>query len=309
MSSRSLRPSKRPAPAMPAWLEPLVPFERYLVDVGEEQMHVMESGAPDGRPVVLLHGNPTWGFLYRKVALELTGEPLRVIMPDLIGFGFSSRPAKTSDHNIANHAAWFGQLLDALDLTDLIFMGQDWGGAIGTLALADRPERLGGLVLANTVVTPPKAGFKPTAFHRIARMPVVSDLLFRGLGYPQNNLNLGQGERDSIRGDVARAYQYPLRTWHDRGAVLAMAREVPDSLEHRSVALLERCQAFVESFDGPAALVWGDRDPVLGRLKNRTARLLPQASVISTQAGHFLQEQVPVEIADAIRAVAQDLRS
>jgi haloalkane dehalogenase len=298
--------TRLPAPDLPSWLEPLVPFERYLVDVGNEQMHVMESG--EGRPVVLLHGNPTWGFLYRKVAQELAGEPLRVIMPDLIGFGFSSRPAKTSDHHLATHAAWFGQLLDALDLTDLVFMGQDWGGAIGTLALAERVERVSGLVLANTVVTPPKAGFKPTAFHRLAQMPV-SDLLFRGLGYPQNNLNLGQGERGNIQGDDARAYKYPLRSWRDRGAVLAMAREVPDSLEHRSVPLLERCQAFVESFDGPAAIVWGDRDPILGRLKNRTARLLPQAPVTSTPAGHFLQEQVPVEIANAIRQVAQDLRT
>lgn len=294
--------SKHQAPDLPDWLAKLVPFERYLVDVGDQQMHVMESG--QGRPVVLLHGNPTWGFLYRKVAAELAGEPLRVIMPDLIGFGFSSRPARTSDHNLTNHAAWFGQFLDALELDDLIFMGQDWGGAIGTLALADRPGRMTGLVLGNTAVTPPKEGFNPTLFHKLARLPVASDLLFRGLGYPQNNLNLGQGERHSIVGDDARAYKYPLRTWRDRGAVLAMAREVPDSLEHRSVPLLMRCQEFVESFEGPAALVWGDRDPVLGRLKNRTARLLPQASVTSTSGGHFLQEQVPVEIADAIRGVA-----
>lgn len=294
--------SKHQAPDLPDWLAKLVPFERHLVDVGDQQMHVMESG--QGRPVVLLHGNPTWGFLYRKVAAELAGEPLRVIMPDLIGFGFSSRPASTSDHNLTNHAAWFGQFLDALELDDLIFMGQDWGGAIGTLALADRPGRMTGLVLGNTAVTPPKEGFNPTLFHKLARLPVASDLLFRGLGYPQNNLNLGQGERHSIVGDDARAYKYPLRTWRDRGAVLAMAREVPDSLEHRTVPLLKRCQEFVESFEGPAALVWGDRDPVLGRLKNRTARLLPQASVTSTSGGHFLQEQVPVEIADAIRGVA-----
>lgn len=111
--------AKRPAPVLPDWLQPLVPFERYLVDVGDEQMHVMESGDPDGRPVVLLHGNPTWGFLYRKVAQELRGEPLRVIMPDLVGFGFSSRPPRTSDHHLATHADWFGRLLDALDLTDL----------------------------------------------------------------------------------------------------------------------------------------------------------------------------------------------
>ncbi|HUQ00067.1 MAG TPA: alpha/beta fold hydrolase [Aeromicrobium sp.] len=296
--------NRLPAPELPGWLEPLVPFERYLVDVGDGQMHVMESGSADGRPVVLLHGNPTWGFLYRKVATELAGEPLRVIMPDLVGFGFSSRPSDPSAHTFANHAAWFGQLVDALDLRDVIFMGQDWGGGIGTLALAERPGRMTGLVLANSVVTPPKAGFKPTAFHKLARVPVLSELLFRGLGYPQSNLNLGQGERGSITGDVARAYKYPLRTWRDRAAVLNMAREVPDSMEHSSVPLFQRCQEFVEGFDGPAAIVWGDRDPVLRKLKSRTARLLPQASVTSTKAGHFLQEQVPTEIADAVRRVA-----
>jgi haloalkane dehalogenase len=291
------------APELPGWLDALVPFDRYRVDIGEHQLHVMESGA--GRPVVLLHGNPTWGFLYRKVATELAGEPLRVIMPDLVGFGFSSRPGSASAHTLAHHAQWFGQLLDALELDDLIFMGQDWGGAIGTLALSERPGRMSGLVLGNTAVTPPKEGFNPTAFHKLARVPVLSDALFRGLGYPQSNLNLGQGERHSITGDVARAYKYPLRTWRDRGAVLAMAREVPDSLEHPSVPLLQRCKEFIEGFDGPAAIVWGDRDPVLSKLKNRTARLLPQANVTSTPAGHFLQEQVPVEIADAIRQVAR----
>ena len=296
---------RHPAPELPDWLAPMVPFDRYRIDVGRQQMHVMDCG--EGRPVVMLHGNPTWGFLYRKIAAELAGERLRLIMPDLIGFGFSSRPDGLASHTLANHAEWFGQLIDALDLKELIFVGQDWGGAIGTLALADRAERMAGLVLLNTAVTPPKEGFHPTLFHKLARLPLVSEALFRGLGYPQNNLNLGQGEKRSITGDVAKAYQYPLRSWADRGAVLAMARAVPDSLQHESVPLLERCQEFVSGFDGPAALVWGDRDPVLGKLKNRTARLLPQATVTSTSGGHFLQEQVPAEIAAAIRAVAHQL--
>lgn len=298
-----------PAPELPDWLAPMVAqFDRYLVDIdgGHERMHVMEVG--EGRPVLLLHGNPTWGFLYRKVAAELIGENLRLIMPDLVGFGFSSRPDGMASHTLANHADWFGQLIELLDLNDLIFVGQDWGGAIGTLGLADSPERMAGLVLLNTAVTPPKEGFNPTLFHKLARLPIVSDALFRGLGYPQINLNLGQGEKGSITGDVARGYQYPLRSWADRAAVLAMARAVPNSLEHESVPLLERCQEFVSGFDGPAALVWGDRDPVLAKLKNRTARLLPQATVTSTSGGHFLQEQVPVEIAAAIREVASQLR-
>jgi len=297
---------RHPAPDLPDWLAPMVDqFDRYLVDVdgGFEFMHVMEVG--EGRPVLMLHGNPTWGFLYRKVAQELLGESLRLIMPDLVGFGFSSRPSE-GFHDLDNHAQCVGELIEALNLEDLIFVGQDWGGAIGTLALADEPERITGLVLLNTAVTPPKPGFNPTFFHRLAQAPLVSDLLFKGLGYPQNNLNLGQGEKGSITGDVARAYQYPLRTWAGRGAVLAMARAVPDSLEHESVPLLARCQEFVGGFTGPAAIVWGDRDPVLAKLKNRTARLLPQATVTSTPAGHFLQEQVPAEIVAAIRNVARE---
>jgi haloalkane dehalogenase len=298
---------RHPAPELPHWLQLMVePFDRYLIEVdgGRERMHVMEVG--EGRPVVMLHGNPTWGFLYRKVAERLAGECLRLIMPDLVGFGFSSRPGPGA-HHLANHADWFGQFLELLDLHDLIFVGQDWGGAIGTLALADAPERMAGLVLLNTAVTPPKPGFNPTLFHRLARLPVASELLFKGLGYPQLNLNLGQGEKDSITGPVAKAYQYPMRTWRDRDAVLSMARAVPNSMDHESVPLLERCQEFVSGFAGPAAIVWGDRDPVLAKLKNRTARLLPQATVTSTTGGHFLQEQVPGEIADAIRAVAHQL--
>ena len=87
-------------------------------------------------------------------------------------------------------------------------------------------------------------------------------------------------------------------------APLALARMVPDSPEHPSIEPLERCQAMVEAFDGPAAIVWGERDPILGRLLRRTQRLLPNAEVTTTQAGHFLQEEVPVEIAAAIRSVA-----
>lgn len=105
-------------------------------------------------------------------------------------------------------------------------------------------------------------------------------------------------------GDIGRAYRYPLRHVRDRVAPLALARMVPDSLAHPSVPVLERCQAFVESFTGPAAIVWGERDPILGRVSKRVARALPGAKVTMTQAGHFLQEEVPDEIAAAITWVA-----
>jgi cis-3-alkyl-4-acyloxetan-2-one decarboxylase len=292
-----------PAPTVPDWLARLIPRERYLVDVGGARMHVMEAGDPAGLPVVMLHGNPTWGFLYRRVVEALAGEPLRIILPDLVGLGLSDKPRSSSAHTLAAHITWFGSLLDALALPRFVFVGQDWGGPIGLGALAGREAQVAGLVILNTVVGPPREGFKPSAFHRLARLPVVSDVLFRRLGFPQNVLRFAQGDRGSIQGEVGRAYRWVLRDHSSNFAPLALARMVPESMSHPSIEPLRRSQAFVQGFKGPVAIVWGDKDPVLGRVRSHLERLLPQAKVTRTQAGHFLQEEVPGEIAAAVRDV------
>lgn len=319
-------------PALPAWIErqlPEVGIERFRVRVhgsrSDRMIHVMAAGPEDAPPVLLLHGNPTWSFLWRKVAAELLdpaagSDPalrsparLRLVMPDLVGLGFSDRPSDPEVHTLENHARWIGGVIDGVALSGghdrLLFVGQDWGGPIGLRALADRADRadrpgaLAGLVLLNTAAGPPKPGFRPTSFHRFARSPL-APIAFRLLGFPQRALHKAQGDPASIRGDVARAYRYPLRGLSRNAAPLALARMVPDSLEHPSVPALERCHELVAGFDGPAAIVWGERDPVLGRLLGRLERALPRAEVTRTRAGHFLQEEVPREIATAIRRVA-----
>jgi pimeloyl-ACP methyl ester carboxylesterase len=309
VEARAIMPAmlRWPAPELPPFIVKQLPqgLERYRVDVGDVSMHVMELGA--GRPVLLVHGNPTWGFLYRDIAGALARQGFRCIMPDLIGLGLSDKPRSFSAHTLAAHGRWLSALIEGLDLQNLIFVGQDWGGPTGLSALADAPERLAGLVVLNTVVGPPKPGFRPTAFHRFARMPVLSELAFMGLQFPQLALWSVQGDKRTMRGDVGRAYRWPLRRARDRVAPLAMARMVPDSLDHPSIAELERCQKLVESFEGPAAIVWGDRDPVLGSVRNHVARLLPRARVTRTEAGHFLQEEVPDAIVDAVRYVAEQL--
>jgi haloalkane dehalogenase len=118
-------------------------------------------------------------------------------------------------------------------------------------------------------------------------------------------MHLVQGDRSSVRGDVARAYRWPLRRIADRIAPLALARMVPATHSHPTIAELQKCQALVEAFRGPSAIVWGERDPVLGRVRRHIERVLPDARVTITQAGHFLQEEVPREIATAVRDVAQ----
>lgn len=214
---------KLTAPALPHWLDAMLPFERYCMRVGTRSMHVMEYG--EGRPVLMIHGNPTWGFLWRKVAAKLDSSKYRCIMPDLIGLGLSEKPHDPAAHTLENHARWMGELIDALDLDDIILVLQDWGGPIGLLAMAERPERLGGIVLGNTVVSEPKEGFKATLFHRFSQLPLVSDLAFRVLGFPQVALGIAQGDRKSISGEVSKAYRWPLRSMDDRTAPLALARQ------------------------------------------------------------------------------------
>lgn len=292
------------APTLPTWLARMLPatLRRRRVSIGPMSMHICEQG--QGRPVLLLHGNPTWSFLYRKVFAELAGEPLRLIAPDLIGLGLSDKPREGSRHTLEGHARWLGTLVDTLDLRDVILVVQDWGGPIGLRAFAERPERLAGMVILNTVVGPPRPGFRPTAFHRFARAPLVSDVAFRLLGFPQSGLHRVQGDPSSIRGDVARAYRWPLRRFVDRAAPLALARMVPDTLEHPSVPGLVRCDALLRSFEGPLGIVWGDRDPILGSVVRHLERTLPHAEVVRTPAGHFLQEEVPETIAAAITRIA-----
>lgn len=297
-------------PPLPAWLDQMVPFERSMFEVAPGlRMHVMQAGPADGQPVLLMHGNPTWGFLYRRVAARLLelDAGLRLVMPDMIGLGWSDRPpGGAADHTIDNHWRWLSALVDGLDLQDVIAVGQDWGGpwVLGPFTDPARRARLSAMVLMNTVFMPPKAGFKPTLFHRFSRWPLISTAAFRLLGFPQVRLSIAQADKSSISGQVCRAYRLPLAGLASNAAPLALARMVPDSLEHPSVAALTRTQELVEGWDGPAALVWGVRDPILGRLLRRTARALPQAPVTETQAGHFLQEEVPVEIASAIRDVS-----
>ncbi|HYX91583.1 MAG TPA: alpha/beta fold hydrolase [Myxococcaceae bacterium] len=294
---------KLPPPDLPRWLALQLPFERYRLEIGEYQMHVMERGR--GAPVLMLHGNPTWGFLWRKVAAELRGAPLRLVMPDLVGLGFSDKPRDLAWHTLERHAAQVARLVAALGLEQLVLVAHDWGGPIAGAALERLGrERMAGAVILNTALSPPRASARGKSFHRFARMRIISDVVFRVFGFPQSVLALAQGDRSSIRRDVARAYRFPLRGLQNNAAPLALARMVPDAPSHPSVAALERCRAFFEQFKGPAEIVWGERDPILGRALKRVEAVLPDAQVTRTQAGHFLQEEVPEVIAAAIRRVA-----
>lgn len=291
--------------SLPAWIESQLPAgaRHQMVNADGERMHVVEWGPPSGHTVLMLHGNPTWSFLWRKVVASIQalpgGKALRLVAPDLVGLGLSTKP-RGDAHSLEHHAAWLGSVIDQIAPGPLVLVAQDWGGAIGLLALAARRAQLRGIVLGNTAVGPPKPGFKPTLFHRLSQLPMVSGVLFERLGFPLGLLHFSQGDRSSIRGDVAKAYRWPLARRVDRAAPLALARMVPDSLKHPSVPALEKSDELFRTAQVPVSIVWGDKDPVLGKVVTHLARLRPDANVVRTKAGHFLQEEVPDELAAAV---------
>jgi cis-3-alkyl-4-acyloxetan-2-one decarboxylase len=294
------------APALPDWIARQLPPGFRDVDLATrgERMHAMiwEPKAAT-KTLVMVHGNPTWGFLWRRVIAAL-GDRYRIVVPDLIGLGRSTKPA-ASAHTIEHHADWLGDALDQLVPENFVLVAQDWGGPIGMLAAADRRARLAGIVLGNTTVCPPRPGFKPTLFHRIAHSPIGVPV-FEWAGFPLGVLHLTQGDRSSIRGDVARAYRWPLAKRADRAAPLALARMVPNNASHHpSLAGLTRTDELFRTAQVPIQLVWGMKDPILGRVIGHLEKLRPDAKVTRTRAGHFLQEEVPNELAAAIREVAQ----
>jgi len=293
-------------PSLPDFLARQLPFHRAVHTLGEgpdagRRLHFIDQGDRGAQPVLMLHGNPTWSYLWRKVVALLPDH--RCVAPDLLGLGLSDRLPKIEDHTVDRHGRALADLVAALDLRDIILVGQDWGGPIAMQVGLRHPDRIAGVVLANTAVTVPSHP-RGTWFHKLARVPLVSDLLFRGLGFPQIALWFAQGDRESIRGEVARAYRWPLRTWNDRVAPLALARMVPNGPEHPSMEALRKGEAWIRSFQGPIALVWGMRDPLLGRTLKRLESAFPNAPVTRTEAGHFLQEEVPEALAAAITGAA-----
>jgi haloalkane dehalogenase len=293
-------------PPLPGFIARQLPFDRALYtlrhgpDAGR-RLHTIDHGDPASRPVLMLHGNPTWSFLWRKVIRLLPS--YRCVAPDLLGLGLSDTLG-IEEHTVDRHGAALAELVEALDLRGVVLVGQDWGGPIAMQVGLRCPDRIAAVVLANTAVTIPSRP-RGHAFHRFARAPLVSDLVFRGLGFPQNVLWKVQGDWKSIRGDVARAYRWPLSTWERRTAPLALARMVPDGPDHPSIEALRRGEAWIRAFRGPLAFVWGMRDPVLARALHHHERAFPNAPVTRTEAGHFLQEEVPEALATAVEDVVR----
>jgi len=282
-------------------------YKSYFVEVEPGiKVHVLEVGS--GFPVFLLHGNPTSGFLYRKVVEQLPTDRLRLIMPTLVGLGFSSKiPA--SQHTLENHMRWINSVLVQLRLTKLVYIGQDWGGPVGMGALSLSPNLLKGAVLLNTGFNAPTEKMDLSTIHATVKTPIVGELMLEVIASVFDRLHRVQGDPASISAEVGNLYGSPVMDSGNDKAPLAMMRMVPDGPDHPSAAAMRTIERYVQGLDIPAEIVWGMNDPILGKGLSAMQNNFPKAPVTETQAGPFLQEEVPIEIAAALLRVIDQIQS
>ncbi|PKN71320.1 MAG: haloalkane dehalogenase [Deltaproteobacteria bacterium HGW-Deltaproteobacteria-12] len=282
-------------------------YKSYFVEVEPGiKVHVLEVGS--GFPVFLQHGNPTSGFLYRKVAAELPTDRLRLIMPTLVGLGFSSKiPA--SRHTLENHMRWINSVLEQLKLKELVYVGQDWGGPIGMGALTLSPNLLKGAVLLNTGIKAPTEKINVSRAHAIVKTPIVGELMLEVFTSIFEQLHRIQGDSGSIPADVVELYGRPVLESGNAKAPLAMMRMVTDGPDHPSTAAMKAIEQYVQGLDIPAEIVWGMKDPILGHLLPTMKLNFPKAPVTETKGGHFLQEEVPDQIAAAVLRIVNQVQN
>jgi haloalkane dehalogenase len=280
--------------ARPAWLpERLYPFESHYADVDGARVHYVDEGS--GPPLLLLHGNPTYSFLYRDVIGGLR-DRYRCIAPDHPGFGLS-RAAPGYGYTPAEHSRVLEQLVLQLDLRDVTMMVQDWGGPIGFGAATRQPDRFAAFVIGNTWAWP-KSDPGTQVFSRFLGGPIGRRLILKRNFFVEKAIP-GSMKLKELPQEVMDAYRGPFPDPESRVAVAVFPREILRSRPF--LAEVER--GLRQLTDRPALIVWPTADLAFReRERRRWEELFANHRTVTLEgAGHYIQEEAPEEIVAAIR--------
>jgi haloalkane dehalogenase len=266
-------------------------------DGGSLRMAYVEAGPPDGEPVLLLHGEPSWSFLYRHVMAELAAAGLRAVAPDLVGFGRSDKPTELSDYTYARHVEWVRAFaFDALDLRGVTLVGQDWGGLIGLRLVAENPDRWARVVLANTVLPTGDQKMPPAwlAFRDTVKKVPKFDVA----------RSVQAGCTSTLSPEVRAAYDAPFPGEEYKAAARAFPGLVPVTPDDPATEANRAAWQKLSTMDTPVLCAFSDKDPIMSPLAPIMQAGLPGAKgrehPTIAGAGHFLQEDAGAELGQAI---------
>lgn len=278
---------------------PDYPFAPNWVEVdggslGPLRMHYVDEGPRDGPVALLLHGEPSWSYLYRHMIPVLAARGIRAVAPDLIGFGKSDKPTSTDDYTYKSHVAWMQGFLDALGLQGMTLFGQDWGGLIGLRLVAENPDRFDRVMIGNTAL--------PTGDHD----PGEAFKSWRDFALSNPNFRIGGVvSRGTVRGlsdGETAAYDAPFPSEDYKAGARKFPALVPASPDDPAKPDQIAAWGVLSKWDKPFLCCFSDSDPIMRGVDQVFLKLVPgtkgQDHFTTEKAGHFLQEDAGPMLAD-----------
>ena len=281
---------------LPGW-----PFEPHYLEVpdgegGSLRIHYVDEGPSFAAPVLMLHGEPSWAYLYRKMVPIIAGAGLRAIVPDLVGFGRSDKPARREDYTYQRHVDWMHGFVTALDLNDITLVCQDWGGLIGLRVAAEQPNRFARIVAANT--------FLPTG----DRPPGDGFMRWQRFSQETPNFNVGRivngGCVTDLPEDIVAAYDAPFPDDSYKEGARQFPMLVPTSPDDPASEPNRHAWETLREWTKPFLTAFSDSDPVTRGADRLLQSQIPgakdQPHTTIVNGGHFLQEDKGEELARVV---------
>lgn len=288
---------------------PDFPFAPHYVEIddgegGRLRVHYVDEGPRDGQTVLLLHGEPSWCFLYRHIIPQLVDGGCRVIAPDLVGFGKSDKPTEKSDYTYNRHVNWMqAAIIDHLDISDATFFGQDWGGLIGLRLVAENASRFARVVISNTGL--------PTGDHPLTE----AFMAWQHYSKTSPEFEIGglinaATVRELLADEVA-AYDAPFPDDTYKAGARIFPSLVPTAPDDPTASANRAAWEIFDRWEKPFLCCFSDRDPVTrggdGAFLSRVPGTAGQPHETIENAHHFVQEDSPNDVARIIlQAIAQD---
>lgn len=284
---------------------PFAPHYRDVTagDTEPLRMHYVDEGLPDGPPIVLLHGEPTWSYLYRTMIPPLADGGHRVLAPDLIGFGRSDKPSRIGDYSYLRHVEWVTSWLEGLDLHNVTLFVQDWGSLIGLRIAAEHGDRIARIVVANGFL-PTATRRTPLAFHAWRAFARYWPVL------PAGRL-VSIGTVHKVPAEVRAGYDAPFPDKSYQAGARAMPVLVPTSADDPAVPANRAAWEALGRWEKPFLAIFGARDPILGRADRPLIEHIPGAAGqphARINGGHFVQEDCGPDLAARILSWEQSRR-
>jgi len=276
---------------------PDYPFEPKYFEVDGLRMHYVDEGPREASPVLLLHGEPSWSFLYRHMIARLVAEGHRTVAPDLIGFGKSDKPTRQDDYTVARHVRWVGALVEALNLDGITLFGQDWGSSIGLRLASENEARFGRIVIGNGLL----AGENGVETKRwVIRL---WQAFTRWSPWIPVGQIVGRSSGRALTDAEVRAYDAPFPSREYLAGVRVFPQLIPMSSNDPATAGNVAAWEALKRWTKPFLTIYSNGDPVLGDMDALFQQRVPGAvgqAHARVEGGHFLQEAAAPELARRI---------